>query len=345
MPGPTVGRAPAAFRPAPVVPFYQRPKLMAGVAAVAAVAVAGAIFGPGLLQDDDTASTTAASTPAASTVPAPTSVHLELHTPASVNGVPRSTDAATTAAEGKIRTEWSQLTNRLVVALYEAPRAKTGAFVIVGGGGIAADKQARFVAALTENFTEDDGSHVRFTPATTGSFSGTNTCASHSGVEAMTVCVFADDYATGMIGMPGDEPTRIQDLLELRKQVEVLAPGPGAADPATPATSSARSDAVTIGKNVSSYYVDGTGPLAATARDQTWVLTSTTGTFATGRLSAGNRIDPSTVIRSDDDYCVAVAAGDGTVWHYSAASGLGQGTCDAAASPSGGSDTGGGEPA
>ena len=81
--------------------------------------------------------------------------------------------------------------------------------------------------------------------------------------------------------------------------------------------SSAKADVNTIGKEIATYYVDGTlGLTAASATLPTWTLTEAGGTTAltSGRLSTGNKIVASTITNATT-YCVVVQSGfaaDGT---------------------------------
>ena len=102
-------------------------------------------------------------------------------------------------------------------------------------------------------------------------------------------------------------------------------------------TTSAKSDVSIIGKDVASYYVDGTSALtlSTTAAGGTWTLNSTTpvAQVDSGKLSTGNSTATgSQTITSDAAWCVQVTAGDSkaTIYSYSAASGLKPNACNGA---------------
>ena len=100
-------------------------------------------------------------------------------------------------------------------------------------------------------------------------------------------------------------------------------------------TTSAKSDVSVIGKDVASYYVDGTLPLtlSTTAAGGTWTLKDTASTpvqVDSGKLSTGNTtLTTAQTITSDAAWCVQVTAGDtaATIYSYSADKGLKQGAC------------------
>lgn len=98
---------------------------------------------------------------------------------------------------------------------------------------------------------------------------------------------------------------------------------------------SAKSDVTVIGKDIASYYVDGTGPLSVTATTTTFTVLSGTTSVDGGRLSAGNSITAGAVtnITTPDAWCVAVTSGSASanpIWSYSADKGLKSNTCSGA---------------
>jgi prepilin-type N-terminal cleavage/methylation domain-containing protein len=99
---------------------------------------------------------------------------------------------------------------------------------------------------------------------------------------------------------------------------------------------SAKADVSVIGKEIASYYVDGTGGLTVTGTETAgWTLTSGTPavTVSSGKLSAGNKATGT--ITSSTAWCVQVQSGfaaDGTgtttdaTWRYNQA-GLSKASC------------------
>jgi len=98
-----------------------------------------------------------------------------------------------------------------------------------------------------------------------------------------------------------------------------------AARHSTAGGASLKADVVVIGKDVASYYVDGSSPLTVTGSDGTFTLTDVSGnTVDYGSLSAGNSV-VSSQVKSSTDWCVAVGDGDAG-WKYTSADGLVAGT-------------------
>ena len=96
------------------------------------------------------------------------------------------------------------------------------------------------------------------------------------------------------------------------------------------AETAAKADVSTIGKEIATYYVDGTGTLTVTDNGGSWTLTSNDATPYTtdGNLSGNNTADGDAA--SSTDFCVSVdpaASIDGALpWHYSQ-DGLASGGC------------------
>jgi prepilin-type N-terminal cleavage/methylation domain-containing protein len=96
--------------------------------------------------------------------------------------------------------------------------------------------------------------------------------------------------------------------------------------------SAAKADVSTIGKELASYYVDGTALPAIAIAGGRYTLTPAGGTAQDiGATSANSTVDSSTNIVDSDHWCVAVTNAKGSVktWKYSERSGLGQGACTA----------------
>jgi type IV pilus assembly protein PilA len=95
-------------------------------------------------------------------------------------------------------------------------------------------------------------------------------------------------------------------------------------------TTSAKSDVSIIGKDVASYYVDGTSALVLVSVAGGWELHAGTSAGAlvdSGKLSSGNSVATTTAVStvtSDSAWCVAVQGGDtaASVYSYSADKGL-----------------------
>lgn len=100
---------------------------------------------------------------------------------------------------------------------------------------------------------------------------------------------------------------------------------------------SAKADATTIGKDLASYYVDGTAAttVSSTAAGGTWKINDGTADVETGKLSAGNTATGKGV--DDSNWCVKVVSGStaGTVYFYSSTDGLTSGTGGSATACSG----------
>ncbi|WP_432511099.1 type II secretion system protein [Kineococcus sp. SYSU DK001] len=103
-----------------------------------------------------------------------------------------------------------------------------------------------------------------------------------------------------------------------------------------------KSDVSTVGKEISSYYVDGTGSLAIAISSGTYSLTETpavagAAAIATSKVSDGTEVKTATIVYSDTtnkagSWCVALTNPNGTKkdWQYSAKTGLTQGACTTA---------------
>lgn len=90
----------------------------------------------------------------------------------------------------------------------------------------------------------------------------------------------------------------------------------------------AKADVAAIGKQLSTYYVDGRQALAVSGSAGSWTAAPTSDPAITGLLSSGNTATGAGV--STDAWCVAVTAGSagtGTTYSYSAAKGLRTGPC------------------
>ncbi len=96
---------------------------------------------------------------------------------------------------------------------------------------------------------------------------------------------------------------------------------------------SAKADVAAIGKEVSAYYVDGTGALTLGTNAGEWQLKdSASATVASGKLSTGNTANASSsatnnVISSADSFCVSVVNGTTSPWKFSGRNGLVKGSC------------------
>jgi type IV pilus assembly protein PilA len=102
--------------------------------------------------------------------------------------------------------------------------------------------------------------------------------------------------------------------------------------------SSAKADVSTIGKELATYYVDGTSNLLATGATAggNWSIDTTATTPAnvtTGKLSAGNTVVATTSKgtaasgTTPSSYCVGVTTSDSVTWTYSSTAGLSQTAC------------------
>ena len=92
----------------------------------------------------------------------------------------------------------------------------------------------------------------------------------------------------------------------------------------------AKSDAESIAKEVTGYYVDGHAllTLSAGADPSTWLLSDGTGVVAEGRLTTGNEVSTHGAISSEDAYCVAVdPTRDGVPTWRATQAGLASGDC------------------
>jgi prepilin-type N-terminal cleavage/methylation domain-containing protein len=95
---------------------------------------------------------------------------------------------------------------------------------------------------------------------------------------------------------------------------------------------SVKADVTTIGKDMASYYVDGTADLTvAGGPGGQFTITSKDATpqTITGNLSNGNSVTAKSAgVGSTGAYCAAVTnSGSGTTWHYDSANGLSKGDC------------------
>ena len=100
---------------------------------------------------------------------------------------------------------------------------------------------------------------------------------------------------------------------------------------------SAKADVSTIGKEVATYYVDGSGTLTLTGTagtPNTWTLadgTAATSFSTTGNLSKGNSVSGTALFSATTQkFCVAVKTEDNTSFKYTASAGLNPGACAAA---------------
>jgi prepilin-type N-terminal cleavage/methylation domain-containing protein len=91
-----------------------------------------------------------------------------------------------------------------------------------------------------------------------------------------------------------------------------------------------KADVSTVGKEVATYYVDGTGPVFVGVAGTTATLyqgTSTAGTvITTVALSSGTALSGQTGSNTSTNWCVALTNANGSsgnnIWKYSAAGGL-----------------------
>jgi prepilin-type N-terminal cleavage/methylation domain-containing protein len=97
---------------------------------------------------------------------------------------------------------------------------------------------------------------------------------------------------------------------------------------------STKADVSTVGKEIATYFVDGTGTLTVTVAGNTATITDDTAApntyTATEKLSKGTVLDSTANLGSDTTWCVAFSNPDGTsqnVWAYSADAGLHAGGC------------------
>lgn len=73
------------------------------------------------------------------------------------------------------------------------------------------------------------------------------------------------------------------------------------------AETAAKSDVTVIGKEILTYYVDGTGPLTLTSTaPPAWALNDGTVDQSTGKLSSSNTVATTTAITSQDAFCITV---------------------------------------
>lgn len=92
---------------------------------------------------------------------------------------------------------------------------------------------------------------------------------------------------------------------------------------------SAKADVSTVGKAITSYYVDGTGALTFAAGGDGWILSSGTTQVDTGKLSSGNTVATASNVASNSSFCVAIVTSDtgaDHTWKYTQ-DGLAKGTC------------------
>jgi hypothetical protein len=315
-----------AARPRPPrgEPFYKKPKVLAGIAAVAALAVAGAIFVPDLLKDDDTATATPAAT---AQTPQSTVKHVVLKLPGTVNGWPKLSDAQTGGDTDSMRRSLSRISSHVVVAEYRQPGTDNGALVAVTEASVPASRQKALVDGMLSTLPTSKITVSRQPSAQYGGYTACGTGAEDG--QRIAFCAFADPYALGIIAIIGTGSAGPADVFQLRTKVETLAAGP-APSGLTAGGQYAKSDVTVIGKEVAAYYVDGTQPLAASTQGDKYVLSGPDGTtYDSGSLSPGDAIDPSTRIDGGDSWCVAVASSDGVVFSYSSDAGLRQGRCPA----------------
>lgn len=101
---------------------------------------------------------------------------------------------------------------------------------------------------------------------------------------------------------------------------------------------STKADVSTVGKEIATYYVDGTGALTASIASGTLTLATATGvtpTFTTAiKVSNGTATQTTAISYTDttkpaSTWCVGLTNPDGASkdWKYSAAGGLQAGTC------------------
>jgi type IV pilus assembly protein PilA len=94
--------------------------------------------------------------------------------------------------------------------------------------------------------------------------------------------------------------------------------------------SATKSDVSSIGKEIATFYVDGTGDGAVAITAGNYVFTPAVGSVVTmGRPSANVTVEPTTFITSDTAWCVGLTndKGDKKDWKYSSAAGLESGKC------------------
>jgi type IV pilus assembly protein PilA len=98
---------------------------------------------------------------------------------------------------------------------------------------------------------------------------------------------------------------------------------------------STKADVSTVGKEVAAYYVDGTGEVFVAITGGEAIVyegTDNTGTELTRTaVSAGTAVAGQSGVDTATTWCVAFTNPDGSAgnnnWQYSAAAGLGEGTC------------------
>ena len=95
---------------------------------------------------------------------------------------------------------------------------------------------------------------------------------------------------------------------------------------------STKADVSTVGKEIATYYVDGTGSVTASQAGGvgTDVLISAGGGYTTlVKVSNGTLLSGQTATSTDQTWCVALtnAAGQQKLYKYSAAAGLAAGSC------------------
>ena len=99
--------------------------------------------------------------------------------------------------------------------------------------------------------------------------------------------------------------------------------------------SSAKADVSTIGKELATYYVDGTADTVVTSATlPTWSIDTVTGSVnvTTGKLSSGNSVaakskGTAAVGAAASSYCAGVTTSDAVTWTYSSTAGLSQVAC------------------
>ena len=93
---------------------------------------------------------------------------------------------------------------------------------------------------------------------------------------------------------------------------------------------STKADVSTIGKEIATFYVDGTGVVTVTQSGQTVTIAQAASSYSTTvKLSTGSTLGGSTTINSSSSWCVALTNPDGATknYQYNSASGLISGTC------------------
>jgi prepilin-type N-terminal cleavage/methylation domain-containing protein len=95
-----------------------------------------------------------------------------------------------------------------------------------------------------------------------------------------------------------------------------------------------KADVSTIGKEIATYYVDGTGALTVTAAAKAYTIKAGAVSVAAGKVSAGSELSGNFTATSGAEsttWCVALTntenAPNAKIWKYSAQGGLEQGAC------------------